>query len=358
MDTPDASIEAIYHPALTENGITTAYNETESVRNRVAELRDTIDQVILEKRTELGTAHIRPLNLSADQAASLRTAIKADRRWQKSTQNLVEAIEPQLAQTPLQAQLDAISLPWWNAAVLSSTSDAYDPASDGLHLDTTMTHSYISQMLRSLKIKRPANVNAISVSNVLLTADGLIALGLRAGHSYANTIMAVPAGSVEYHTGRNPLFETLYAEHDEEDGLQRDDCVRTELLGKIHDNALGQISLYVFRTLTSLTFAELLDVWDSAIDNREHKFLIPIQDDPSRTLEFLLAHRYDRSKADPDTLSKTTLANVNTVLPPCAASLLLHHTHDKGDRLDDESDRWVRHAQAALGGQYTFNCGG
>jgi hypothetical protein len=320
------------------------YRESADIQEQVKEARDAIDRIIEEKRDMLGIGHIRPLNLSKENAETLRQAIKKDQRWQEQVLAITKTLAPKTAHTPREELLTAIQIPWWNGAVLHLVGDSYDDGT--LNIDSGITHSYISQFMRTQKTAT-TNQDSMSVSNILLTKDDVVVLGMRGGHTYSDTIMCVPAGSAEYHSGKNPLFETLYAEHEEEVGLTQDDFDSTTLLGKIADKTLGRNSLYVFRTRTNLTYQEVVERYNSALDNREHKSLIPLEDDAEKTIDFIVKHRYDPAKANPTTPAITTEENKGSVLPPCVGSLLVHYAERHGKA-------WAAQAEQRLEGAYPF----
>lgn len=317
MNLPLAKIVEWYDKPLTEDSnIEIEYNVAGGIQREVSLLQRAAEVTMNIRREELGISHIRPLHISSELAEILRKNIQGDHKWQKSSEEIVNLLAPSLS-------LDApsIRLPWWNSSLVfrnnTNKNDQYDPSNDSLQIKGHFSHSYITQLMRS---RRPSKTyDSASVSNILLTDDNLIVLGYRGGHSYSKTLMTIPAGSLQYCSGKNPLFETLYQEHVEETGLTKDSIISIELLGRVFDHTLSLNSLYVFRTKTQLTFAELLHQWNNSSDKKEHKFLIAIPDDPATVTSFLTDHAYNPGSD-----------NVGTVLPPAAVSLLLHFGHKMG----------------------------
>jgi hypothetical protein len=329
---------------------------TDSIdRAKLSEAKDSIDKVIESKREQLGLENVLPLNMSKDNALKLCTTIKSDSVWKEGFYEVINSIAPELASVDTSALLNAVTIPWWNVSVLGRVGDKYDAANNELSIDASISHSYITQLNRSpsvreiassLKKSIPNSAEAMSISNVLVTKDNLIILGIRSGNSYANTLMITPAGSVEYHSGENPVFETIYAEHFEELGLAKEQLKEVSLIGRIHDVS-ARCSLYVSRSKTDMMFQELLSMWNSAVDNREHKFLVPVRDHPQDVMNLVLAHGYDSAKENLTSVSLTTTENVNTILPPAIGSLLVHYAQREGIA-------WGRKAQDMLNNMYMF----
>ncbi|MGV8141223.1 MAG: hypothetical protein ACP5NW_02150 [Candidatus Woesearchaeota archaeon] len=344
---PYGIISEVYTNPLTESSdILMNYMNSVLDLKRIRDTRDSINLIVQEKRSALGLDSIRELNLSSNQASILRDEIKNDNRWEQGMDYIVSLLAPDLAAVDMKTKKDAIVLPWWNAAILARQGGLYEPIQGNLSIDAIASHSYITQLTRSLKIPQQHKTESMSISNVLITKDDFVILGIRGGHSYANILMVLPAGSVEYHTGKNPLFETLYAEHFEETGLSKDQLDSTEFIGRIYD-PLGRCSLYVSRTHTKLNFSDLVSLWGSAIDRREHKFLVSIKDHPQEAINMIQSHMYHPEFADPKSASLTTLENVNTLAPPAVSSLLTHYAQREGKQ-------WSRKAESLLNGTYVF----
>lgn len=289
------------------------------------------------------------MQLSNDQAKLLSERIKEDELWRNSFYDIVEALAPALTNTPLENLLEAIHLPWWNKGLVfrqsSEEPDQYQPDEPSLIVPARLSHSYITQLKRAKKLP-PTTEDSASISNVLLTADGLLVLGYRAGRSYPHTLMTIPAGSVDYHSGKSPIFETFYAEHLEEDNLVPEFMESVEFIGRVFDCKQSKNSLYVSRTKTELSFAKLLKLWNTSSDRREHTFLVAFNNDPNLILEAVQEQGYDHEKADQKKPSNTTMENVGRILPPAIASLLLHCTQQDQD--------FRRQAEEALGERYVF----
>jgi len=342
-----ADIVKVYEKPLTEySEIRIAYSTTQAEQEDLKRLRAGLETAIEEARKKLGVDHIRTLNLPPESAQKLRETLKSDPRWQKHFQEIVQKFAPEISATPLDDLSQSINLPWWNATPIFRTDGGrYSPETGSLDISAAISHSFISQLTRSEKYKA-ARGSAISVSNVLITSDGLIVLGLRGGQSYANTIMTVPAGSIEFHSGNNPFFETLYAEFFEETGLTRKDIVSAELIGEAFPY-FGKQPHYIFRSRISPSYADLLRTWTESIDQREHMHLIGIPDDPNHVLELIRHNSYDPEKSDPINPAKTTIENASKILPQCAASLLINYAQREGSA-------WGTKAEGLLNGAYVF----
>ena len=236
-------------------------------------------------------------------------------------------------------------------------ADTYlSDASDGeraLIVTADVSHSYLTLVTRSEKlaklIETQAKVDSMSISGVIETADDQIVLGLRGGFTYSDTFMTVPAGSIDYHSGRNPLFETFDAEVGEEVGLS--DLSDVRVLGRIYDFTLGNNSHYVFGARTPLTFGEAATVYKGALENREHRHLMGIANDGELILNLAARLRFDRSVMDKERPSVTVAANRGSMLPPAVAGLLLYYRSkvNPGD-----VSNWVRDVEKTFRGEYTF----
>ena len=347
---PLATVEEVYaEPIVDKSNVIVDFEQSEDSRRVILDLGNVVRDIVNAKRESLGFSGIRPIDMSTRQAEQLRSAIKTDSAWIETYKALVDTLSPDLAVQSLDDQLAAINIPWWNCALLFRENDVYD-SNGKLKIQAQMSHSYITQLTRARKVDSGTDVSkndSMSVSNVLFTADGLIVLGLRGGHSYANTIMTVPAGSIQYHTGENPLFETLSAEFFEELSLSDREIVSTELVGRSYENTISNSSMYVFRSMTNLSFPELQHFWLRSKDQREHKFLIPLLDHPLTILDQIEHNRYDPEKADQRNPSATTIENINTVLPSGAVSLLLHCAQREGMS-------WASKAEGILNDSYGF----
>ncbi|MCX6707447.1 MAG: hypothetical protein NT001_04895 [Candidatus Woesearchaeota archaeon] len=307
-------------------------------------VKDRLDILISAKREYLGLSKVKPIHMSRDQAESLRQSLKTDRQWINNFEELIGLLAPKLNSLTLDEKLAPINIPWWNAGLLFSSRDHYDETAGSLELDATISHSYITQLIRSQKPGEQRG-KTISVSNLLITSDDLIVLGYRGGQNLPDTIMTVPAGSVEYHTGRNPLFESMYAEFAEELGLRKEDMQTIELMGKITTRAFINNPHYTFRSRTRLSFEDVKKVWSESEDQREHKHLVSFPDNPDHMIREIRRLSYDISKANPDKPALTTNENIGKILPQCAAAVLLHYVQREGKE-------WARMAEEKLGGDY------
>ncbi len=316
---------------------------------RIKELRDNLGCIIDGKRADLGFSEVRPINLLKDDAEQLRQALKSDSKWKKEFRAIVDTLAPDLRTISLDDLIAPIQVPWWNAIILSRRGGGFDYVGDFLRIDASLSHSYLPQVFSSRRITKN-QTDSMSVSNILITADDFIVLGYRGGHRYSDMLMNVGAGSLEFHSGDNPLFETSYAELKEEVRLSRKDLSSMKLVGSVRDETLQKTTLYVFRSRTPLTFAELLGVWQGSIDQNEHKYLMAYPDDPDMVLSLIRCNAYDPALANQDNPAATTIANAGSLVPPCAVSLLAHFGQKYG------SD-FIENARARLGDSYVFESG-
>jgi hypothetical protein len=342
-----AEIVEIYEDPLTiESNVRIDYVQDVMVPERVRNINIELEQCVDEERERLGLMHIRPINLPSKQAEDLRRAIKSNPEWADNFKEIVSLLSPELAPTDLKDLLDAIRVPWWVGTPVFRINDHFDKSRGTLNITGELSHTYITQLMGSKKFASLAQMkgakDSMSVSGVSITYDNLLVLGWRGGHRYSNTIMTVPAGSVE-----GELFPTIYAEHFEELGRSRKDFSAVELVGRVYDNTIGNNSLYIFRSTMAMPFNDLLRSFRSSADQREHKYLLPLINDPHFMLDEIKEKGYDLAKADDGNPAATTMGNVGAILPPCAASLLLHFTQQEGKA-------WGRKAEQMLNGAYRF----
>jgi hypothetical protein len=318
------NIEHVYFPAL-KPGQDIGYNYLQKENDLRAgkEISSSIEEIVNRTRAELGVADIPPISLDKAKAEELRQAIKSQKPWKENFHFLMN-----LAGIPAESQSeDAIYLPWWNDLLLHVSDEKYEKGK--LSLDASIAHSYATQLLRRGKIKAPP-MKAISISNVLITSDDFIVLGWRGGHNFGDTIMSVPAGSIEYHTGKDPIFESLTAELDEEVGLSQDDVVSAELIGKLNGGMIEGNPHYVTRVKTTRSLAQTLKHWDIAKDYKEHKHMFGYPDDCQFVSNRIKNNLFNISKANQENMSATTPENTGAILHQCAAALLVHYINTGG----------------------------
>ncbi len=348
MPTPLVEISNIYSNPLVEgSAINFQYASDKNTQKVLAEVESSLEHIIEERRASLGLLNILPLHMSPSQADSLRDGLKASPEWQDNVKALLQTFLPQFEYNSISDVAPLIRIPWWNANIIFSSGDTYNEEDNSLAVhEVTPSHSYIVQIMRSQKASGSLH-KALSVSGVLLTSDGLLTLGWRGGHNLSDTLMTTPAGSIEYHTGEDPFFESLYAELVEETGIERQDVRSAELIGKLSGYTIESQPHYVFRVRTKLSFHDLLERWTVSMDQKEHKYLIPFLDDPSSFLQKIRQNTYDSQKQDPQRAMVTAPENIGAILPQCAASVLVHYS-----QLNRPS--FVAHAEKVLDGAYIF----
>ena len=342
-------ITAIYeNPLLEDSSFALNLEQDASVRLALDECSSTIEQIVDEKRKKLGINDIRPIELPDDKAAKLRTEIKIDPYWLESFEKILNLAQAKTRYKSITELVSHVYLPWWNSLLLYQTGEQYSPERPSMIIDGVMSHSYITQLIRQ-DVLGDGKGKAMSVSNVLLTAEGSIVLGWRLGHSFPNTIMTVPAGSVEYHPGNNPLFDTLYEEFDEELGLKKKQIVEPMLIGKIDNGMIAGHPHYVFRSRVDMTYTELVKYWKRKRprDMREHSSLLKFHDDPDYVLDKVRMMGFKPEAADDRNISRTTAGNLGAILPQCAASLLVHFAQRY-------NANWQRYAEEKTYERYRF----
>jgi hypothetical protein len=320
-------IDEVYEPAFFESSDIIYKPSTdfrvEGLEGAVSEIKGIVEQ----KKSQMGRGGINPLELTPEERRELNRRVKADTSWQIYLADIVDRFAPGFED--LDAATDSINRTWFNSVLLFSRGDEYDPSDNTLKLDATAGHSYITQMLEQ-GLLPDFGYGSASVINLLMAEDCFL-LGVRDGTNKAHTIMTVPAGSAEFHTGKNPLFESIYAEFGQETGLMPCDIEEIALIGKISGHEIGGTPHYVFCSNTLLSISEVVERWfERAIDRREHRFLVPIPKNPSSILKELAMNSIDTERIDKDNRSETTIGNVNTMLAQCGGALVTYLGWSKG----------------------------
>lgn len=312
----------LYTPTVEEGQTRYFFPQSEEEISKISVISRDIADLVNDTRKELKIVDILPINLNTHQAEELRQAIKSQNAWKEYFHQLMD-----ISNIPKEARNETvINLPWWNAPLSHISEERYQEGS--LSLDLSIAHSYITQLIRYGKIDISLNIGKpISLSNNLITSDNFLILGWRGGHNLRDTIMSVPAGAVEYHSGKDPIFESLYAELKEEVGLTKKDVVSAELIGKLSNGMVKNNPHYVTRVRTSLSLSDVLKLWGASEDYREHKHILAYPNDFSFISNRIKDNMYDESKVDPDVPSRTTPANIGTILPHCAATILAHYNN-------------------------------
>ena len=315
------NIDEIYEPAFFEK-----YNivYTPSAGFRVEGLEGVVSEIngiVEQKKRGMEKGGANPLTLTPEERKELNSRVKADTSWQIYFADIVDRFAPGFEN--LDAATNSINRTWFNSVLLFSRGDEYDQFDNTLKLDATAGHSYITQMLEQ-KLLPGFEYGSVSVINLLMAEDCFL-LGVRDGANKAHTIMTVPAGSAEFHTGKNPLFESMHAEFLQETGLEPGDIDEMALIGKISGYEIGGIPHYVFCSRTKLSISEVVERWfEKAIDRREHRFLVPIPKKSESILKELAMNSIDPEKIDKEHISATTIGNVNTMLAQCGGALVAY----------------------------------
>ena len=341
-----AEISEIYKTPVTKRNIRFSYEGGHDISARVKSLTKQIRDIERQKRAVVGIDQgIPAMQIGTDKRRELWAAMKSDPAWVRAYEQIIKLTAPDV---DAGAVVGSIALPDWNDdSALFRVDDNYDISTGSLEVRAKPAHTYLTQLLRAGVV----HDDSASISNALITSDELIVMGWRGGQSFYNIIMAMPAGSLEYHTGCNPLFETWEKEMKEETGLSPELLGETSVVARVVDQTTQRnSSLYVFRTNLPVSFAELQYFWiKNAADRHEHKFLLPFDDNnPDLVLRLFSENTYSREAANPVKPSATTPANVGTVLPPGAITVLAHYAQREG--LD-----WAREAQEILKNNYRLH---
>ena len=342
METPKhpwSRINHIFNPLIKEEDITTIFETgLKSVRKTNGIIQD-IQDVIDQKIDRLGLTGKKLLTLPKEvREGELGSAIKSDSAWQKAYQELLAHLAPNLDAGEVASHSEHILRPDWNSPQFGLVGYEFDKENNHLDLRGKVSHAYLS-FLSSVRDENGNQVypdlklDSMSVVGILVTKDNYLISGLRAGHNFADTIMNIPAGSVEPHSGQNPLYESIDAEFIEELALSRDEwktTVNSGLVAMTEDHASEQKRTYaVFRAETimskkDLTLNEIIKRWkESAEDKGEHRRLEFYPNNPKYVLEKIKHNGFDYANAQLP-LSNTSPENHGTILPQCAINMLAH----------------------------------
>jgi len=233
-----------------------------------------------------------------------------------------------------QSLKEKIRLPWWSEVSLVETN----AVENNTEVNATFSpaHSFHIQLLRSKNLSQdeasslPIFGHSVTVSGLLITTpsddalQGKIALGVRGGSSFSNTIHMV-AGAAKYSDSmlrENPPSLTdifITTELKEESGFNAErSSVKT--LARFVDAGLapypGDVN-YCFLVETGLSKDELVRVWgeNADADRDEHEKIVFINNDPESVREFLKSmffgiseNKMDRTRGQMELLYPASLA--------------------------------------------------
>lgn len=276
------------------------YFKDDSLKGYFEYLKEEFGEYIELTRNKLGLQDTRPIDLSPENADILKKEIKNNEKWGQLFVNYIlhENDETKMG-------LGGIYLPWWNEVV----ANLYNSNLEENEVELGYGHSYTTQLVRK-GIINTKEMDPASVSGVLISLDNKIVTGLRGGHNEPDKIMTVPAGSINM--SKDPLFDTIEKEIEEETGLKDKDIKSCILNGRIYDNSIAKNSLFIFDIRSILSFDEIKETWKISKDKPEHRELNPVENKPEIIKDYIL---------------KTGL-----LLPPGAGSLLVFGRANFGER--------------------------
>jgi len=346
---PWGSIVQLYKHPLKNPNITTTFETGAGLVAETSSIMRRIQDVIDKKIRILGLTGQNLLSLPPEvREGQLGSAIKSDSAWKKAYQELLTHLAPELDSEKLANNPEDIPRPDWNSPQFGLESYEFDTINYQLNVKGKFSHSYLSY-LAGIKdesgntIYPNLKLDPMSVAGVLITADDYVLMGFRGGHNYADTLMNIPAGSVEPHSGENPLYESAEAEFTEELGLRLDEWRLGERAGLIaitEDYASQTKRSYaVFRGITDLTLPEIIEKWNSAEDKKEHRRLEFYPNNPNFILDKIKYNEVDYASATTP-VSRTVPENHGAMLPQGAINLLAHLAHQ---------DRFVLYSVEGMG---------
>ncbi len=264
-----------------------------------------LDDIENFHRTKLGLPAIQEMPAMALEKVNrlaLQDALWADSNWKMSAMRAIfgsgldtGVYRELMSPFPVVYDLEhPIYLPDWNA--LTARLLNLNQNGGALSLDVGIAHSYVTQLNRRGKIP-DGQFYPLSVYGVVLTQDGEVMLGTRAGMNLAGGHMTVPAGSF-YLTIENGKptahpFAAIHKEIRDETGLAPDDYTIPGVIGTFVERASHNTTGIVYLVQTNKTTAELQKIWETQ-GNKEHSDIFFIA--PDNLGKYIESHAERRRK--------------------------------------------------------------
>ncbi len=189
------------------------------------------------------------------------------------------------------SQAEKIRIPWWNEIAASEAGHEFQ--GDSATVLLTPRHSYETQLMRS---GVSIGIRNVSVGGIVITSDGLVAIGLRAGATLPNTYH-VAAGALGLTpgimAGASSMYDFFVAyELGPEFGVRRNDVIEASVVSRTETNTGDMDVMYTFHVRTNLGRGALNARYEGNFDadRGEHTRLVFIKDDPAALWEFIKAH--------------------------------------------------------------------
>ncbi|MDO8553565.1 MAG: hypothetical protein Q7S22_02055 [Candidatus Micrarchaeota archaeon] len=196
------------------------------------------------------------------------------------------------------------SLPWWN--VLAATEISHQIVDGGALITLGPRHALETQLVRQ---GIDVSIQSVSVSGIVETSDGLVAIGLRGGAAYPNTYH-VNAGALgllpEIISGDISIYD-FYKRNEllAEFGVKNEDISSAVILSRIADFSIENGPMYNFLVRVNLTFEQLQAKYEGNKDQDkgEHTRLVSIS--KGKVMAFIEQHykgvaanKYDRMDSE------------------------------------------------------------
>lgn len=342
MDIPNkpwGRIIHIFEDPLQDDDIKTEINTSKDTIDNIKKSISVINSIVKYEMNQIGIPNnTNPVSLDKNtREGILGKNIKNNPDWITTFYSLVSELAPGIDLEEILRDPYAIPRPDWNSEQFGLLDCM--KTNKGLTIKGAYSHSYMDMIGQSKNNngtqKYPVlRLDPMSVVGALLTSDPYLVLGWRGGHNFADTIMNLPAGSVEPHSGKNPISESFYdKELPEETGLIRDDLdeFNTGLIAITEDySCQAKRSYAVYKANTPLSFNDLVETWKTkAKDRGEHRRFVPYPDPAvsDNFLDIINSHMFDFEKAKPP-LSNTVPDNLGVWLPQCALNVLSYGVHN------------------------------
>jgi hypothetical protein len=252
-----------------------------------------------------------PLHLSPEDAGTLREKIKADPKWIEAADHILKGAELK-HEIDLPGMRQKITRPWFNESL-----QYFEYARDFgqvLGVVTSGRHSYFAHFTDQ-RIPTGQSDIPLSVAGVI-RLEGLIHLGLRAGHNYRDTVMCLPAGSI---TSSMSLYEPFRKEMEEEAGNFHG--YKASAVAMVHDPRGNGWQYIVVDVTSDITSGDFMRRWKDA-PHKEHSSIITIGDTPLESMSYAMKNMYMADWEDPGNRSQTSERNRGKILPQAAAIVI------------------------------------
>ncbi|HIH31876.1 TPA: hypothetical protein HA235_04150 [Candidatus Woesearchaeota archaeon] len=313
---PISTIEDTYGQGLTQSGqIKYNFSNGEQLP-KLQELDAELESIINFHKPQWGINR-----------GGLQKALREDNAWKKVVEGIVEHINPGLLETVESDKIYAgIETPDWPGVTLASSGDLYDPSSNILSINGVYSHNIFKQIrLANIDVNN-ANV-PIAQTNIVFVEGGKYAvMGLRGGMTWAKTFHGLGSGAIQPRSRKNdPVFDTVYGEIKEEVNLSEKYLKDVAVAGKVIDNVLGRVVVYISKCDVDMTLNDFIKHWNDskAEDKAEHTDIKAYDASiPEALVKLFAMNGYKKEYVDVKNPKIVTPMNAYTILPNSVSGII------------------------------------